>query len=103
MKRYKSKTRREVKGTAPWRQWFSKNERLPEDFVEKFEGIERRNKAAPQKDSLISKLKKLKLKKWEEKQKKNLERRKRKQQDESNTEDKNKVEGVVQKWLQGCH
>ena len=49
IKRYKSKTRREVKRTALWREGFSKNEQLLEDLVERFEESERRPQADTQK------------------------------------------------------
>ena len=49
MKRYKSKTRREVKGTGLWGEELSENEQLLEDLIERFEESESRTKADTQK------------------------------------------------------
>ena len=63
MKRNRSKTRQKVKGTGLEREELSENEQVLEDLIERFEESERRTVADTQKDSLISKTKKRKLKK----------------------------------------
>ena len=63
MKRNRSKTRQKVKGTGLEREELSENEQVLEDLKERFEESERRTVADTQKDSLISKTKKRKLKK----------------------------------------
>ena len=63
MKRNRSKTRQKVKGNGLEREELSENEQVLEDLIERFEESERRTVADTQKDSLISKTKKRKLKK----------------------------------------
>ena len=63
MKRNRSKTRQKVKGTGLEREELSENGQVLEDLIERFEESERRTVADTQKDSLISKTKKRKLKK----------------------------------------
>ena len=49
MKRYKSRTRRDVKGTGLLGEELSENEQLLEDLIERFEESESRTKADTQK------------------------------------------------------
>ena len=97
MKRYKLKTRREVKGTATWREGFSKNEQLLEIFVERVEESKRRTKVATQKRQSYIEIEKNKAQEMEKKQKKDLER-------QENVSSKMRVTLEIKtKWLQGCH
>ena len=62
-KRYKSKTRREVKDTGLGGKELSENEQLLEDLIERFEESGRRTKADTQKTLSYIETKKRKLKK----------------------------------------
>ena len=71
MKRYKSKTRREVTGTGVGGEELSENEQLLEDLIERFEDSERRTEADTQKKQSDIENEK---KKAQEREKKAMER-----------------------------
>ena len=78
----------------------SENTQLLEFEIERFEVRKRRTKADNQKRQSDIKNKKKESSRIEKKATERFgETRKRKEQDESDTGNKNKVEGVVQKWL----
>ena len=58
MKRYKSKTRLQIKNTGLGGNVLSENKQLLEDIIERFEESKRRTKADTQKRQTISKTKK---------------------------------------------
>ena len=93
MKRYKSKTRREVKDTGLRGKELTENEQLLEYLIERFEEIGRRTKGDTQKTLPYIENEK---KKVQEMRKKAMEKIWR---DESDTGNKNKVKGIVQKLL----
>ena len=93
MKRYKSKTRREVKDTGLRGKELSENEQLLGDLIERFEESGRRTKGDTQKTLPYIENEK---KKVQEMRKKAMEKIWR---DESDTGNKNKVKGIVQKLL----
>ena len=100
MKRYQSKTRLEIKGTGLGGEDLSENKQLLEDITERFEESKRRSKADTQERlSIYIENEEKKAQEMRKKQWKNLERQKREVQDESDTADRNIVEGVVQKRL----
>ena len=74
MKRYKSKTRRDVEGSDLRGQKLSGNEQLLEDLTGRFDESEGRTEADAQKRQSYIKNEKKKLNKWEKKQEKDLER-----------------------------
>ena len=65
MKKYKSKTRQEVKDAGLEGEELSKNEELLEELTDRFEESERRMEANAQKRQSDIENKKRKLKKWE--------------------------------------
>ena len=100
MKRYQSKTRLEIKGTGLGGEDLSENKQLLEDITERFEESKRRSKADTQERlSIYIENEEKKAQEMRKKQWKDLERQKREVQDESDTADRNIVEGVVQKRL----
>ena len=100
MRRYQSKTRLEIKGTGLDGKDLSENKQLLEDVTERFEESKRRSKADTQERlSIYIENEEKKAQEMRKKQWKNLERQKREVQDESDTADRNIVEGVVQKRL----
>ena len=74
MKRYKSKTRREVKGTGLEGEELSENEQLLEDLIDRFEESEHRTKVDTQKRQSYIVNEKNKSQEMRKKQWKNLER-----------------------------
>ena len=100
MRRYQSKTRLEIKGTGLDGKDLSENKQLLEDVTERFEESKRRSKADTQERlSIYIENEEKKAQEMRKKQWKDLERQKREVQDESDTADRNIVEGVVQKRL----
>ena len=96
MKRYWSKTRLEIKGTGLGGEDLSENKQLLEDVTERFEESKRRSKADTQERlSIYIENEEKKAQEMRKKQWKDLERQKREVQDESDTADRNIVEGVV--------
>ena len=91
MKRYRPKTRREVKGTGLGGKELSENEQLLENLIERFEESGRRTKTDTQKTLPYLENEK---KKAQEMRKKAMEKIWR---DESDTGNKNKVKCIVQK------
>ena len=98
-KRYKSKTRRDVKGSDLRGEELSGNEQLLEDLTGRFDENERRTEADAQKRQSYIKNEKKESSTNEKKRKRKIWRETKtcKEQDESGTRDKNKVEGVAHK------